>query len=1455
MPDVIANVRSGVQDVDALLTDMRWTSTALTFSFPTLKSDYGFYWGDELDGTFKPLTSAQQSAVLDILGSFSAVSGLTFTKVSGGGGELRFGQTDMTYPAHAYTPWEDPLAGDSWYAIDPDLATPVQGNYAYFTFMHEIGHSLGLKHGHETDTFGSLTYAHDAMEYSIMTYRAYQGGAVEGSFTNETFGYAQSLMMYDIAALQHMYGANYTTNSGDSVYRWSATTGEMSINGVGQGAPGENRVFMTVWDGGGNDTYDLSAYTTGVDIDLRPGEWTTTSEVQLANLGESRTPHGNIANALLHNGDQRALIENAFGGSGDDRINGNDVANILNGGGGADSLYGFGGDDMLVAGAAALKTVIEAPRNLDRTFANAISLDSAMSLVADPNIGSSTTIPHATVVAVSTGSAEYFKITVPKAGQVVIDIDLSAAAMRLSICDSSGKVLASNSGSTVKDPGSTFSNAFLTYSVTTPGVYYVQMMASNGSPLIAGYEYTLHVSVPGAIGTKTGSLLDGGEGSDTLLGSEGTDTLIGGNGDDKLTGGAGSDVLDGGAGNDTADYSGTASGVRVDLGLFSKEQDTLGSGKDELTQIENVIGSDHDDILLGSVFNNEISGGKGADKLTGGYGTDILFGGAGNDTLEGGEHADRLEGGEGDDLLEGGTENDILNGDAGADRLVGGAGYDTYYVDNVGDVIVDSFALGGGSVRSSVDWALGDGLTWLVLSGDAVLGRGNDLANTISGTAGANLLEGGGGNDSLDGGTGVDRLVGGAGDDRYYVQDEGDIVEESAGGGLDEVVAMVSFTLGDHQERLMLSLGGNINGTGNAGDNRLLGNVGANILDGGAGADRMEGGYGDDTYVVDNVGDVTIEDVVSYGNDTVISSLDWTLADKIENLTLSGAAIAGTGNTLNNVIRGNGAANLLSGGGGTDTMHGGGGNDSYVVNSAADRAVELAGEGDDLVTSSISFTLGDHVEQLVLTGTGDLAGTGNALANTITGTAGANVLDGGAGADVLNGGDGGDIYVVDHAGDKAVETSAAGGTDLVKAGVSYTLGANVEKLTLTGTGNINATGNGLANILTGNAGSNILDGGLGGDTMAGGLGNDVYLVDSATDKLTEAGAAGGTDLVRSSVSFALGADFEKLVLTGSSNLNGTGNGLANAITGNAGSNILDGGAGGDAMAGGEGNDIYVVDNALDKLTEAGTAGGVDLVRSSVTFSLGADFEKLTLTGTADRNGTGNTLNNTLTGNAGKNVLDGKTGADTMSGGDGDDVYSVDNLGDRVVESASAAGGTDLVKSSVSFTLGDHVEKLTLTGQDDTNATGNGLANVLVGNIGMNSLKAGAGNDILDGGADDDRLYGGAGADTMTGGAGKDRFYFDAALDAVNADKILDFVSVDDTIFLARGVFAGTPLGTLSAGAFVAGTVAADANDRILYDAGSGNILFDADGSGAGAAMLFGTVAAGTALTNADFVIF
>ena len=417
--------------------------------------------------------------------------------------------------------------------------------------------------------------------------------------------------------------------------------------------------------------------------------------------------------------------------------------------------------------------------------------------------------------------------------------------------------------------------------------------------------------------------------------------------------------------------------------------------------------------------------------------------------------------------------------------------------------------------------------------------------------------------------------------------------------------------------------------------------------------------------------------------------------------------------------------------------------------------------------------------------------------------------------------------------------------------------------------------------LYGLGGDDTLDGGAGRDVLFGGAGNDTYVVDDSGDSVQEATTlnggvdAGGVDIVRAAINFALGNFLENLELIGSA-VTGTGNALANAITGNsvansltgaAGDDTLDGGLGADTLSGGAGTDVYVLDNPLDVVLEDGVSdpGGLDTVRSTVAHTLGERFENLVLLGSAPASAKGNALSNRLTGNdadntleggAGNDALEGRGGADSLRGGAGNDTYIVNGTGDRVDEATAPgngvdAGGKDVVRSSVSFTLGDFVETLILTGAGSLKATGNDLGNTITGNSGANVLTGLGGADVLNGGA---------GNDTLNGGVGRDSFVFSSPLNAqTNVDLINGFstTTTPDRIRLDNDIFIslGAP-GALALTAFTNGEVASTPDHRIVYDRPSGHLFYDPDGSGPEAQVHFATLglSAHPALSAGAFLI-
>jgi VCBS repeat-containing protein len=587
----------------------------------------------------------------------------------------------------------------------------------------------------------------------------------------------------------------------------------------------------------------------------------------------------------------------------------------------------------------------------------------------------------------------------------------------------------------------------------------------------------------------------------------------------------------------------------------------------------------------------------------------------------------------------------------------------------------------------------------------------------------------------------------------------------------------------------------------------------------------------------------TAESVTSAATSAVISNI-YTGTPNSDSLAGTAADEEFYGLASNDTITGGAGNDLLDGGAGNDSLIGGLGNDTYVLDAAGDKVVEQFNEGIDTILSSVSRTLGDHQENLTLTGAASTAAYGNGLDNILIGNDGNNYLDGKIGADSMSGGKGNDYYWVDDQYDVVIE-GANEGTDEVKSTISYTLTANVERLSLLGTSPINGTGNSLNNTIAGNAGNNILDGGIGVDTMRGGTGDDTYIVDNHFDVTSETGG-GGTDTVLSSVSRTLATDLENLTLTGAASTAAYGNSLDNILIGNDGNNYLDGMIGADSMSGGKGNDYYWVDDQNDVVIEL-VNEGTDEVKSTVSYTLTANIERLTLLGTSPVNGTGNSLNNTITGNTGNNVLDGGMGIDTMRGGAGDDTYIVDNTADSLSE--TGGGGVDTVMASVSRTLGIDFENLTLTGSNAVNGYGSALSNVIIGN---------SGNNILSGGAGNDTLTGGLGNDTLTGGADQDYLVFDSEPGIGNIDTVVGFVSGVDKLVLENSVFVGlgSP-GALDESMLLIGaglTEAEDAGDRLIYNTVNGALFYDVDGLNGAAALQIATLTGAPTITYTDFLI-
>lgn len=1024
----------------------------------------------------------------------------------------------------------------------------------------------------------------------------------------------------------------------------------------------------------------------------------------------------------------------------------------------------------------------------------------------------------------------------------------------------------------------------------------------------------------------------GGSQNDYLLGEAGDDTLVGGAHNDQLFGGAGGDVIDGGAGSDSLtggsgndiyvfgrgdgiDFTwgdGNSSGehdiVRLkasvapqDITLRSHQSNLVrlyingtadsiefdvnfeSYGTRYVEEIHFTDGTiwDRDDIkqhiLLSTAEDDYVQAFASADAIYGLTGDDSLEGGAGNDTLDGGLDNDTLLGGEGDNLLRGGPNNDVIYAH-GDDTVEGGSGADFIHVEYSGYATIrfgrgDGFDyVDAGNVYGSNsivvlrdDVGLGDidlrrlssyeaTSLWgaidtdpdtleiairgtddairiahffdidvandpaLMFADGTVWTRADVLARVFAGTSADDMLRGTTAADAIAGGDGDDVLNGAQGDDSV-----------SGGDGDDHV-------------------------NGEAGADQLEGGAGADTLEGGLGNDTLDGGFGDDVYVfrpgagadtiveMEDAGagrlnvlqvasGINASDIVSIrnGDDLYISRSGTTDKVKVTGFFANGDPYGGS-NPIQRVEFADGtswsvsdieqlvaqapvnnapsvAASLpdqqipegyllvfaLPAGAFVDSDPGDTLSFSAVLSDGSPlppwltfdsatrtfqgRAESLLGGAIEVkvqamdrggLTANALFTLSVSIEdmnlvgdsypdQLVgLSGNDTLMGQGGN--DELVGNAGDDLLDGGSGTDTMLGGIGSDTYVASTVSDVITEF-ADEGWDTVQTSLSWVLGANLERVVLTGTSSVNATGNEGNNELVGNTRANVLDGRGGADTLIGGLGNDRYVVDGAEDVVVEA-ASGGTDTVESSVGWILGTNIEGLTLTGAASTSAAGNNLNNTLRGNSADNVLDGAGGNDTMIGGAGDDVYAVSSTGDVVTEAAGAG-FDTVETIVTLSsLAANVERLVLLGSAALNGTGNSLDNELIGNGGNNrlsggsgndLLDGGAGNDSLTGGAGDDTYFVDAVADSVIE--ASGGGLDTVNSSVTHTLASNVENLLLTGATAINGTGNASANLLMGNDGANTLSGGAGSDTLGGGAGADALLGGLGADFYRFGIG------------------------------------------------------------------------------------------------------
>jgi Ca2+-binding RTX toxin-like protein len=865
-----------------------------------------------------------------------------------------------------------------------------------------------------------------------------------------------------------------------------------------------------------------------------------------------------------------------------------------------------------------------------------------------------------------------------------------------------------------------------------------------------------NLSIEGTAGSDT---LNGGLANDTLNGLAGDDVMIGNAGDDMINGGADIDSMRGGLGDDTYVVDNAADVITENFneGVDSIQSSitlTLVANVENLTltgsALINATGNALVNVLTGNAAANELDGGAGNDSLRGEAGNDTyLFGrGAGQDVVYDYDAAagnlDRIQ---------------IAADLQPSDVVVSRDQLHLYLSINNPDGTTDKLTLEnwfGGDAYKVEQVVFANGTIWDVQALNTMLNVSTEGADIFEGTSGNDVFNGLGGDDilrgyagddTLEGGTGNDYLYGGEGNDTYmfgrgYGQD---IVYDydTAAGNLDKIKMAADVLPGDvtvFKSGLNLYLRiGNPDGTT---DTLTLANW-----------------FSDDAYKVEQV---------LFANGTV---WDVPFLNTLANVATEGAdiLIGTSGNDIFNALGGDdriygyGGNDMLSGGDGADAIYGGDGNDT-LAGGAGLFDFLYGGSGND----TYIYARGDWQDHIF---------EYDATPGNID-TVQINALST-------------DVTVVRDGNDLAININAFFSSDwLVMSNwfvndaykieqVKFTDGVTWDAAKLAMLANAPT----MANDLLYGTNENDVINGLDGDDVIYGLGGDDTLI----------GGGWGSDTL-------YGGD-------GNDRL--TGGYSYNTLDGGNGNDILDGSAGVEnIMKGGMGDDTYLVGDAGDMVTEYFNQG-IDTVQSSFSINLStfANVENLTLTGTTALNGTGNDMdnvlvgnsaNNTLTGNAGNDTLDGGAGVDTMQGGVGDDTYMVDSSRDNVIENLNE--GVDTVLSSISHSLADNVENLTLTGIAAINGTDNALNNLLTGNSAVNTLSGSSGNDILQGGAGNDVLKdsagnnlldGGAGGDTLTGAAGKELFIGGAGNDTITTGAGADIIAFNkgdgqDTVVASTG---------------------------------------------------------------------
>ena len=1109
-------------------------------------------------------------------------------------------------------------------------------------------------------------------------------------------------------------------------------TGSTAANVLTGGAGNDVLVGTTgadTLDGGDDvDTADFSATTTAVTLNL-------TSHTGVGSDGASLT--------LLN-------LENLTGGTGNDTLTGDSGVNVLTGNDGDDTLIGAGGADVLVGGNG-----INTASYFNAGASVAVNL-SVASITTDTGI----------VVAANTGKGDDAEGDTLSGIRNLTgsgyDDYLVASSLGSKLDGGAGNdILVANSGSDNLIGGGGVDTA--NYSLSNAGVSINLLNGTASGGYAAGDTLS---AIQNLVGSAS---------ADTLRGDNNVNSISGGGSDDIIEGRGGGDTLDGGAGNDTVSYENSSDLVTVDLSAVGAQTSRGDAAGDTLINFENILGSRFDDTLTGTTGINVLTGGQGNDTLIGLGGADTLDGSVGTDTASyaastagvtvnlgagtgsGGDaqgdtliSIENVIGSALADTLTGSTTANVITGGAGDDTLIGTTGADT--LDGGDDVDTADFSTTSGAVTLNLTSHTGvgsDGASLTLLNLENLTGgSGNDI---LTGDAGINVLTGNNGDDTLIGGGGADVLIGGIGINTasYFNAGASVSVNLSAASITTDTGVVVATNTGKGDDAEGDTLSGIRNLTGSGYNDYLVASTLGSKLDGGAGndilvansgADTLVGGGGVDTanYALSNAG-VTIDLF------TGAASGGYAAGDTltgIQNLVGTTSADTLRGDNVANTIRGGDADDLIEGRGGADILDGGVGNDTVSYENSTDQVTVNLSLG--TAQSSRGDASGD-----ILSNFENL--TGSKYDDTLTGSTGVNNIKGGAGNDILIGGGGADTLDGGADIDTADFSSATNAVTLnltTKVGIGND-GATVSLLNIEnlagGTGNDTLTGDTGANVLTGNDGDDLLIGGAGADVLAGGAG-----INTASYATAGAGVAVNLSAVTvttdAGVLVATGAgkgdDAEGDTLSGIRNLIGSNandflvaSSLGSRLDGGIGNDILVSNAGSDTLIGGGGADTasYILSNAavsidlLNATASGGYAAGDTLTAiQNLIGSASADTLR------------GDTQANTISGGAGDDTIEGRAGADKLDGGDGNDTVSYENSGSFVTVNLTLAGA----QTSGGEASGDILSNF-------ENILGSRYDDILTGNAGVNVLTGGQGNDLLVGGAGADILDGGADNDTVS----------------------------------------------------------------------------------------------------------